>query len=128
MNFSTADLFYFLESSHLNMLLIKYKVKTQARLFTITEVYAVQLKPSFFNYIINNNNPFFKWLVSKDTPFIQDNGENYNKKKTRWQGNLNLTHLRKFLNQNEVYGHIEKIKLNNFNFCGIDIKPLKLSY
>jgi len=143
--FSTADLFYFLECSSLNMLLINYKVNTRKRTFKITEVYNVRLFPPFFDHVINVNEKWFEVLFKKKYPF-HDKLKTYNTEKKkyiktfntlsitakvkRWQGNFNLTSAIKFFKKNESYGQIEKLKVNNDNFifCGVTIEPLVHSY
>jgi hypothetical protein len=147
-SFSTADLFYFLESSQLNMLLIKYKVNTLNRSFKIIEVWNVQLNSLFFEHIMDINSKMLGSLAEKSDPF-KNTSKNINKKKnklikkklkffsfshkkTRWQGNLNIVSLKEFLQQNKNCGYVEKIEINHndssFTFCDICIKPLILSY
>jgi hypothetical protein len=146
-SFSTADLFYFLESPTLNLLLIKYKVDTRNKTFKIIKVYNVQLYFSFFEYIISNNEPFLKFLSEKEDPF-RDVSKNFNEKKdkmakkklkffsfshkrTRWQGSLNITPLRKFLEENNEYGYVKEIKIDHscsFSYCDVCIKPITLNY
>ena len=148
--FSVADLFYFLESSALNMLLIKYKLLPQTQSFIITKVYDVQLTSAFFNHLVVTDIRFYRYISRRDYPFRNIRNESLNKIKknlkkpikffsyslktsatsntSRWQGTLHAGHLFDFLEKNNTCGHIREIPLNdsNFNYCGVDIEPIRL--
>ena len=145
-SFGIADLFYFLSSSQLNILLIQYKLNKKNRTFKINKVYIVKLNFSFFIYLIKHYYEFWEFLSDQPNIFNK-NSCNFNKhkqktkmkklgffsfthKKPRWQGNLNLIPLIKFLEQNKNHGSIDEIEIknNSFTFCGININPLTLSY
>ena len=142
-SFPVADLFYFLESKKLNMLLIRYEPNKQERTFKIIEVYFVKLNSSFFNYIVTKHFNFFKYISSLPKS-CKKNSKKLNKKKcieklkffsythkrTRWQGLLNIKALIKFLEENKTYGSVERIELKNscFSFCGVEISPIKMSF
>lgn len=144
-SFGTADLFHFLKSSNLNMLLIRYEPNTQNRTFKITKVYIVKLNLSFFIHIVSSNLKFFKYMSNQKNLFKKD-AHTFNKKKnkmtikwkhfsyskkgTRIVGNLNLIPLIKFLKNNKAHGEIHEIKItnNSFSLCGVVIEPLEFLY
>lgn len=132
--FGVADLFYFLVSPPLNLLLLNYEINTKNRSFKITKAFLVKLNSSFFEFIISKNLDFFKFLSQTKNPYSNFNNKknreaekisffSYSFKRTRWQGALKLKQLIEFLEQDKKYGSIDEIKVknNHFTFCGVDI-------